>query len=260
MLFRSLRRATFQHTTHPMATPFPRPQSKGFPIRSRLAGFLALVATCAGPAPAAGPTAATGTVTGTVSNAVTRTALEGAAVGLGESGHTTLTDRSGRFPLEDVPAGAQPVVITYTGLNPFRTTVAVAPGATANVTAELRSDVYLLDAYTVTGEREGNAASLTRQRNSANLRNVAAMDAFGNMPNDNVGEILMRLPGVAGFQTNDDTTNLIAIRGIAPDLNTFSVDGVPQANANGFRRGLRTTGASGALFRSEEHTSELQSH
>lgn len=189
-----------------------------------------------------------GTVTGTVSNIATRNLLDGAVVQLREPNRSTLTDRMGRFVFDGIAPGTYTLSVSYTGLNEFSRTVSLAPGATVDIGVELRTEIYTLDAYTVTGEREGNAASLTRQRYAATVRNIVAMDAFGNLPNDNVGEILMRLPGVAGFQSNDDTTSLIAVRGLAPDLNTFSVDGVLQANANGFGRGLRTTGASGSLF------------
>ena len=47
-------------------------------------------------------------------------------------------------------------------------------------------------------EREGGAAAITAVRNAENVKNVAATDQFGNLPNMNAGEIAIRLPGIYG--------------------------------------------------------------
>lgn len=222
----------------------PRPFQSCPARRASLAICLGLIGTFVPPLVAA----EVGAVAGAVSNVATANFLDGAMVELREVGRTAVTDARGRFRFEGIAPGSYTLVVTYTGLNEFQQRVQVAAGQESNVAVELRADIYQLAAYTVTGEREGNAASITRQRTAVNVRNVVAMDAYGNLPNDNVAEILMRMPGVTGFQSNDDTTSLISVRGLAPDLSTYSVDGVLQANANGFGRGLRSTGASAALF------------
>ena len=46
--------------------------------------------------------------------------------------------------------------------------------------------------------REGGAAAITAARNAENLKNVAATDSFGNLPNMNAGEVAIRLPSIYG--------------------------------------------------------------
>jgi hypothetical protein len=54
---------------------------------------------------------------------------------------------------------------------------------------------------------------------------VVAMDSFGNLPNMSVGEVAMRIPGVAPV-TQDEGLNFgIQVRGMPGNLNTVTMDG-----------------------------------
>ncbi len=190
----------------------------------------------------------TGVITGTVANAATGLFLKDALVELPELGRQTLTDQVGAFRLIDVPAGTHTLVVTYLGLDPIRESIAITAGGRVSRSFEMGTAVYELAQFTVTGEREGNAASITRQRNAPNVKNVVALDAFGNLPNDSAGELLIRLPGIAGNLDDEGNVTGVSIRGAAPGLNTVSVDGNMQASAGGFGRDFRTHNISGALF------------
>ena len=141
-----------------------------------------------------------GAVSGTVSNATTGNLLEGVLVKLSGSGLTAFTDNTGRFVLNGVPVGTHELVATYIGLDPVRSEITLRVGERAIRNFELTSGIYRLQEFRVTGEREGGAAAITAQRNAANLSNVIAMDSYGNLPNMSIGEVVMRLPGVAGSQ------------------------------------------------------------
>ena len=140
--------------------------------------------------------AATGSISGNVGNAGTGRLLEGAKVELPKLGLSTLTDQTGRFSLREVPAGSHEIVATYLGLDALTATVVVASGERATRDFDLTTGVYKLTAFTVTGEREGNAAALTAQRNATNKKDVVALDAYGNLPNMNASELAVLLPGV----------------------------------------------------------------
>ena len=151
--------------------------------------------------PAAASSQQTGTITGTVSNTATRNLLEGAKVEATALGLRTLTDNTGRFVLTGVPSGTHEIVVSYIGLDPLRSQVVVAAGQRAVRDFELTSSIYRLEAFKVTGEREGDALAITAQRNANNVKNIVAMDSFGNLPNMSAGEVVMRLPGIAGNPT-----------------------------------------------------------
>lgn len=199
------------------------------------------------PTPAPAP-AARGTLAGVVSNLGTANLLQGARVEIVALGRFVFTDNTGRFSLPDIPTGTHEVTASYIGLEPLKFVVAFTAGPPVRRDFELTSPVYKLGEFKVTGEREGNAASLTRQRNSPNVRNVVALDAFGNLPNDSAGELLVRLPGVAGRLDDEGNVTGVIIRGAPPNLNTVSVDGNLQASAGGLGRDFRTNAISGALF------------
>src|SRR5213079_1008143 len=111
-----------------------------------------------------GPTAGaaeTGTLTGAVSNAATGNLLEGARVEVPSLGLSALTDATGRFVLSAVPPGTHELVVSYIGLDAVRSQVSVAAGQRTVRDFDLTTGIYKLDAFKVTGEREGGAAAIT---------------------------------------------------------------------------------------------------
>jgi TonB-dependent receptor len=190
----------------------------------------------------------TGAIAGAVSNNATGDLLQGAVVEIGELGLQALTNNIGEYTFRNVPAGQHQVSVSYTGLDPVRQTGSVAAGQRTILNFDLTSSVYQLEAFTVTGEREGNAASITRQRSAPNVKSVVALDALGNLPNESAGELLIRMPGIAGSFDDEGNVTGISIRGIAPGFNAVMVDGNQQASAGGFGRDFRTHNISGALF------------
>ena len=198
--------------------------------RTTLGLFFCFLLWCASPGLAAQPT---GTLSGHVSNAGTGALLEGATVAIPALNLETLTNTIGDYTLHGVPPGAHEVVVRYTGLDPLRENVSVTAGARTAHDFSLTSGVYQLGEFVVTGEREGNAAAITRQRYAPNVKNVVALDAFGSLPNDSAGELLIRLPGIAGRYDDEGNVTGVMIRGAAPGLNTVSVDGNQQASAGG---------------------------
>ena len=181
--------------------------------------------------------AQTGRVTGTVTSQSTGNALQGATVTLA-SGKSTLTDESGRFTFFDVPAGTVSVSAAYSGFNDKTVEVALTAGGSQEVSLTLASsDIVQLEAFTVSTVKEGQALSVTEQRNAANPKNVVALDEWGVLPTQNVGELFTRMPGV-GFTTDED--NLI---------NNITVRGLVSANGQSFTRlnidGMSSTGVGG---------------
>src|SRR6185436_14955829 len=100
--------------------------------------------------------------------------LEGAKVEVPALGATALTDNTGRYVLSGVPVGTHELVVSYIGLDPSRAQVVVAAGQRAVRDFELSSGIYRLDAFKVTGEREGDALAITAQRNAQNVKNIVA--------------------------------------------------------------------------------------
>jgi iron complex outermembrane recepter protein len=190
----------------------------------------------------------TGVVSGSVGNAATGNLLEGAHVQIEKLGVSAHTDRSGHFDFTNVPPGTHEVVVTYTGLDPMRAVVDIAPGQRVTRDFNLTSGIYKLDAFTVTGEREGNAAAITAQRNAPNVKNVVAIDAYGNLPNMNASELAVLLPGVVGNINDEGNINAMTIRGMGPGMNTIMIDGVLMGSQGGDSRQTRIHTITGSMF------------
>ena len=63
--------------------------------------------------------------------------------------------------------------------------------------------MYKLGAFTVSGQREGRAATITLQRNANNVKNTVAMDSYGDVPNMSAGEVAALLPGISVTVADD---------------------------------------------------------
>ncbi len=202
----------------------------------------------------AAPTAHAATLTGNISNVATGNLLEGAQVAVPSLGLSALTDNTGRYVLPSLPAGTHEVVVTYVGLDPARTTVTVNDSASTTRNFDLTSVVYKLDAFKVTGEREGGAAAITAQRNAENVKNIVAMDSFGNLPNMNAAEVAIRLPGVAGNPSDENLIDGFTIRGIGPGLNSVTLDGSPLTSQGALNRSTNMNNLTGSMFDQMELT------
>jgi TonB-dependent receptor len=202
-------------------------------------------------AAAAAPASLAGTLTGNVSNAATGNLLEGVRIELPHLGLQAFTDNTGRFALAGIPAGTHEVVVSYVGLDPARRLVAVVAGERVVSDFDLTTAIYKLDVFRVVGEREGDAAAITAQRNAGNVKNIIAMDSFGNLPNLSAGEVVMRLPGIAGNLTDEGLAYQFNVRGMASSLNTVTVDGglLP---AIGSSRAFELQSITGTMFETLE--------
>ncbi len=195
-------------------------------------------------------------VSGAVSSAETNNFLEGVLVEIPSLQLQTITDRNGRFSLDRITATDVMVVISYTGMRTQSIPISSTGERRLDVVMS-PEDVLVLQPFSVAVEREGNAASITRQRTAINVKNVVAMDAFGNLPNEGVGEVLLRFPGVAGEFDAQENVSTVSVRGASAGMTPVSIDGNLQASNSGFGRDFRLNYVSGALFEEIDVTKGL---
>jgi iron complex outermembrane receptor protein len=196
---------------------------------------------------------ATGSVTGRVLNAATGAYLAGASITLEGAATGDVSADGGSFRVNDLPPGARTLVVTYPGLDAARVPVTVVAGATRDVLVELSSKIYQLDAFKVSELREGEAAAIARQRHAENLKQVIATDTFGAVADTNVGNVLLRLPGISA-QRDEGEVHLVSIRGIDPQFNSVMVDGTRLSGAT-----TRSDGLSRAFEVDKVSTNSIES-
>lgn len=184
----------------------------------------------------------TGAITGRVYNVVTKEFVRDATLRVEGTNLAAVSETSGYFALQRVPAGEVTLVIGYLGLPSVTTTVTVAPGETVNREFEIggappaareEEKVVQLQAFNVTAEKDGNAKALSRQKNSMNMSRSVASDAFGNITEGNVGEFLKFMPGVELEYVEADTRGP-RIGGMSSEYASVTLDGKSIAAADSF--------------------------
>jgi iron complex outermembrane recepter protein len=186
-------------------------------------------------APVAAQNAEGGTITGRVLNAATGQYLRNAVVSVKNSTRSAVSETGGTYTLSGVPAGSAELVVSYLGLDTQTIPVAVAAGQTVRCDVNLTSSAYdqetlKLGTFFVTTAREGNAKAIMEQRNAGNMIKVIASDAFGKVPENNVGEFLKLMPGVTPDYVEADV-RAIRIRGYNPKYTSVMIDGARVAMA-----------------------------
>ncbi|MDO8540111.1 MAG: TonB-dependent receptor [Opitutaceae bacterium] len=198
----------------------------------------------AAPTDASSAAITVGSISGRIFNPATGEYVRNAEVSVRGSPQVAVSENDGAYRLTGVPAGEAVVTVNYTGYPPAVATVAVEPGRTSTRDIELvgapvagssgaatKDEILKLAAFTVSSEREGNAKAIMEQRNSMNITNSVASDAFGEVAEGNVGEFLKHMPGVDLFLVQGEIVN-VRLRGLSPEYNSVTIDGVSLASAD----------------------------
>ena len=181
-------------------------------------------------------------IEGRVLNPVTGDYLNNARVIVAGTNREVFTDSSGAYRLTGVPVGTVTLRVFYTEMDPQEATVQALAGETVtrdfNLTSRARygdrsaDEVIELDRFIVAATRETDAAAIAtnEQRFAANMKNVVAADAFGDVAEGNVGEFVKFLPGVS-IEYGAGDARAMTLRGLPPEFTPVTVDGVSMASA-----------------------------
>ncbi len=177
-----------------------------------------------------------GIISGKVIDGTTRFSLPGATLKLNVGNRYTVSTQTGDFEFLGVPAGTYEVSVHYLGYRELKRAVTVSAGGNAVLGFELESGDTQLGEVVVMGDRlRGQAAALNQQRSNANITNVISSDQVGRFPDANIGDALKRVPGVTMQNDQGEARNII-IRGLAPELNSVTLNGDRIPSAEGDNR------------------------
>ena len=165
-------------------------------------------------------------IRGRVLDNISRTALPGAAVILkGDSDHGTVTDTTGSFRIENVPAGRYRLEIQFLGYKPhIIKDLLVNAGKEVNLTVELQEDPRNLEEVVVRGSDVINDLDVVSRRTFT----VEETQRFAASFYD-PARLVTAYPGVV---TANDQTNNISIRGYSPNSLRWWLQGAEIVNPN----------------------------
>ncbi|SOE20791.1 TonB-dependent receptor [Spirosomataceae bacterium TFI 002] len=159
--------------------------------------------------------------------------LPGATVKL--DGKHAISDGNGVFYFTSLSSGSKNIQISYIGYNPLDKTINLSAGPN-KITFELISGVTLQKEVIILGDRlKGQAKALNQQKTNANITNVVSSDQIGRFPDSNIGDALKRIPGIT-MQNDQGEARNIVIRGMAPQLNSVTLNGERIPSAEGDNR------------------------
>ena len=191
----------------------------------------------------------TGVIEGRVLNAQNGTYLGKARVTVAGTTLETFTNDFGEFRLDQVPTGEVRLDVSYIGLPPKSDTLVLRGDETVKHDVQLGGDslrrkdgAVVLDQFVVESQRYKSARdiAINEERYSPTLKNVVAADAFGDIPDGNIGEFVKYIPGVqidygysgTGLNAADNNATSISVRGFGPEMTSITIDGVPLTNAS----------------------------
>jgi TonB-dependent receptor len=168
-----------------------------------------------------------GDVAGRIIQSNTGRPLPNATVRLPELGRSAVADRSGEYRFEGVPAGTHAVEVEYVGFARATGNVTVAE------TGEAKQDFTLgsvaeadsaIEEITVSGYRLAQITALQDKKSAKVIKESVTADDAGKLPDQNAGETLARVAGVA-VTTDQGEGRYVTIRGIDAALNNVTIDG-----------------------------------
>jgi iron complex outermembrane recepter protein len=182
-----------------------------------------------------------GAISGRVQNVATGQYLNNARVTVKGTDITTFTDEYGGYRLGNVPPGSVLLEVFYTGLDTQQIPLQVRAGQVIEQDVDLTNrslygagtDIVRLDPFMASSSKltEGEALATNEQRFAANIKNVVATDAFGDVTEGNVAEFMKFLPGIT-VEYSNVMPLAVAVRGFDAALTSVTMDGAQLAQAS----------------------------
>ena len=181
--------------------------------------------------------AGTGTIKGKVSDKETKDALPGASVLVKGTSTGASTDLNGTFTIYNAPSGQQTLVISYVGYVSLTVNVDVPDGQTLEKDFELEPTAVQGKLVVITAQAQGQMQAINQQLASNKIVNVVSAAKIQELPDFNAAEAIGRLPGISTLRSSGEA-NQVVIRGIAPQYNLVSIDGISLGATSKYNRGV----------------------
>jgi len=181
--------------------------------------------------------AQSGTVHGTVTDKNSNEALVGANVIINGTSLGAATDLDGNYVINNVSAGEQVLVVSYVGYKEARVTVKVTAKKTYEINIKLEAQAVEANTVYVTAQAKGQLQAINEQLASNTIINVVSAEKMQELPDANLAESIGRLPGIS-IQMNAGEATKLVIRGLSPQYNNVTIEGVPMVSTSNSDRSI----------------------
>lgn len=150
-----------------------------------------------------------------------------------------VTDENGAYTIFNVPEGTYEVTVKYLGYKDVTVSATVVAGTTIVLNFKLSESAEELTAVQISGfSLNSQARALNTQRNKINVTNIVSTDQIGKFPDANIGDAMRRIPGIT-MQVDQGESRNIIVRGLAPQLNSVTLNGSRIPSAEGDNRNIQ---------------------
>lgn len=164
--------------------------------------------------------------------------IPGAVILIESLNLSVVTDFNGDYTFVGIANGNYKLKTSCLGCKTLIKDVTVA-GKTVEKNFVLDSAVNDLDEVVLKGSNSsGQAKALNKQKSNFNITNIVAADQVGKFPDANIGDAVKRIPGIAVQNDQGEARNII-IRGMAPQLNSVTLNGERIPSAEGDNRNVQ---------------------
>ncbi len=185
---------------------------------------------------------ASGGIRGKVTDATTGQALPGANIQLKGTSLGAATDLNGNYVISGVPAGSYVIKASYVGYKTLEVKVLLTENQNLVKNIKLQAVGVTAKEVIVTTQASGQNSAINQQLSSNNVVNVVSAARIESLPDANAAESVGRLPGVSLERSGGQATEVV-IRGLAPQYNEITIDGVPiPGNESSYSSNLWTGG------------------
>ena len=179
-----------------------------------------------------------GVISGKVLDVDDKMPLPGAMLQLEGMNKYTISDYNGRYEFLNVQEGSYTLKVSYIGYTAGSATLTVTKGGNTVYNFALKASGTELNEVVVGDILKGQAKALSQQKHNKNIGNVISSDQVGRFPDANIGDALKRVPGVTMQNDQGEARNII-IRGLAPSLNSVTLNGDRIPSAEGDNRNVQ---------------------
>lgn len=162
--------------------------------------------------------------------------LPGATIIVKELNKGETSDFNGNYTIVNLSSGSYTLTTDYLGYEAVEEKIELAADETKVVNFTLKVKTNSLDQVVIKGSlSESQAKALNQQKTNDNITNVISADQVGKFPDANIGDALKRVPGIA-MQNDQGEARDIIVRGLAPQLNSVTLNGERIPSAEGDNR------------------------
>jgi TonB-dependent receptor len=182
-----------------------------------------------------------GGIKGRVFDKNTKDPLPGANIVVKGTVIGAAADVNGLFSIPNVPAGRQTIEVSYIGYNKETVVLTIPDKGILTRDFALTVDVIPGQEVVVLAQAQGQMQAINQQLASNKIASIVSEARIQELPDFNAAQALSRLPGVSTLESSGEA-NKVVIRGIAPQYNTISVEGVKLASTGSSQIGITSLG------------------